>query len=404
MNKDLKFYVLEDDYNIFSGTSWPSYNDYINGMRVELPEIQKEIDKFTENQVKLGIKGKFLLNVEYTTKYQPEQDNDLDYKQKSFNLPSIKTGITNTCNVPWNVVAVDVKGRVFICNCDGHVPFPVGHVLDFETFSDIFTSAPAQKIQQAVKNKTFEYCAVDFCGIRGSSLTYPSDQIKVNVTFDISCNIQCPSCRERKIFVNDPVMINSKLELGDRIEQWIRTTDKNVLVEFAGGEPLASLVYSKMFDNYSQIDNVKFLLRTNGLLIRNNVDLITKLKDRLNFSISIDAASKDTYEQKTRLGGKWEHLIEGLEIVKNLEIPATNCTFVIQKNNLHEVLPFVNFCQKYNLTPSFTVLQDWGTWHDYREHCVHFSDSELYNDFKIAIKELKKLNVDVSQIIHWIHE
>jgi sulfatase maturation enzyme AslB (radical SAM superfamily) len=400
MSKDLKFYVLEHDYNIFAGVNWPSYNDYINGIKSESSEIQNEIDEFTEKQIKLGIKGKFLLNIEHTIN-QPEQDNDLEYKQRSSNLPSIKTGITNTCNVPWNIITVDVKGRVFICNCDGHVPFPIGHVLDFETFNDIFTSAPAQKIQLAVKNKTFEYCAVDFCGIRSSDLQYPTNQIKINITFDISCNIQCPSCRERKIFVNDPDMINSKLELGNRIEQWIKTTNKTVLVEFAGGEPLASLVYSKMFDQYSKNDNVKFILRTNGLLIRNNINLITKLKDRLNFSISIDAASKDTYEQKTRLGGRWEHLIEGLEIVKNLKISATG-NFVIQKNNLHEVVPFVNFCQIHNLTPSFLMLQDWGTWHDYRVHCVHFPDSDLYNDFKIAVKELQKLNVDVSDMLHWI--
>jgi uncharacterized Fe-S cluster-containing radical SAM superfamily protein len=401
MNKDLKFYVLENDYNVFAGTSWPSYNDYVNGMKSDIPEIQTEIDKFTEKQIKLGIKGKFLLNVEYTTKYQPEQDNDIEYKQTSFNLPSIKTGITNTCNVPWNIITVDVKGRVFICDCDGHVPFPVGHVMDFENFEDIFNSPKAQKIQQAVKNKTFEYCAVDFCGIRGSSLICPTNQIKVNITFDISCNIQCPSCRERKIFVNDPAIINSKLELGNRIAQWIRTTDKNILVEFAGGEPLASLVYSKMFDHYSQFDNVKFILRTNGLLIHNNIDLITKLKDRLNFSVSIDAASKDTYEQKTRLGGRWEHLLEGLEIIKNLKLSVTG-NFVIQKNNLHEVLSFVNLCQTYNLRPSFLILQDWGTWHDYRSQCVHFPDSELYSEFKTVITELKKINVDVSKMIHWI--
>jgi hypothetical protein len=201
--------------------------------------------------------------------------------------------------------------------------------------------------------------------------------------------------------MNDPAIINSKLELGNRIAQWIRTTDKNILVEFAGGEPLASLVYSKMFDHYSQFDNVKFILRTNGLLIHNNIDLITKLKDRLNFSVSIDAASKDTYEQKTRLGGRWEHLLEGLEIIKNLKLSVTG-NFVIQKNNLHEVLSFVNLCQTYNLRPSFLILQDWGTWHDYRSQCVHFPDSELYSEFKTVITELKKINVDVSKMIHWI--
>lgn len=401
MSKDLRFYVLENDYNVFAGANWPAYNEYVSGVKSSVAEVQKEIDEFTEKQIKLGIKGKFLLNTEYNTKHQPEQDNDLEYKQKSFNLPSVKTGITNTCNVPWNTVSIDVKGRVFICSCDGHVPFPVGHILDFNTFEDIFDSPAAQKIQLAVKNKTFDYCAVDFCGIRGSEFVYPENRIKVNILFDISCNIQCPSCRERKIFVNDPGMINSKLKLGNRVAQWIQNTNKNVVVEFAGGEPLASLVYSKLFDQYAEFSNVEFIIKTNGLLIRNNVNLIKTLQSRVSFSISIDAASKDTYEQKTRVGGKWEHLIEGLKIIKELGLVAQG-NFVIQKSNLHEVLSFVTLCQQYNLTPSFLMLQDWGTWHDYYEHCVHFPDSELYNEFKNVVNELKTMNIDTAEIMHWV--
>jgi MoaA/NifB/PqqE/SkfB family radical SAM enzyme len=403
MSKDLRFYVLENDYNVFAGANWPAYNEYVSGVKSSVAEVQKEIDEFTKKQIKLGIKGKFLLNAEHNTKYIPEHDNDLEYKRKSFDLPSIKTDIINTCNVPWNIISIDNKGRIFVCECEGHVPFPVGHVMDFENFEDIFNSPEAQKIQQAVKNKTFEYCAVDFCGVRGSSLIYPTNQIKVNIEIDISCNIQCPSCRERKIFVNDPKIIRSKLDLGDRVAQWIKKTNKTVIIGFAGGEPLASLVYSKLFDQYIQFSNVQFILRSNGLLIKKNIDLIKKLQSRLTLSISIDAASKNTYEQKTRVGGRWEHLIEGLTIIKNLGIPSQG-NFVIQKKNLHEVISFVNLCRLYNLEPSFTILQDWGTWHDYREQCVHFPDSVLYNEFKQVIAKLVSMNVNIPNMENWVKQ
>jgi hypothetical protein len=53
---NLKLYVTEEDYTVFAGPDWPSYSDYLNGARGELPAIQTEIDEFTQRQKQDGIK------------------------------------------------------------------------------------------------------------------------------------------------------------------------------------------------------------------------------------------------------------------------------------------------------------------------------------------------------------
>jgi hypothetical protein len=53
---DLKLYVSEQDYLVFAGPSWPSYQDYLNGDRGSDPAIQNEIQQFTSQQINDGIK------------------------------------------------------------------------------------------------------------------------------------------------------------------------------------------------------------------------------------------------------------------------------------------------------------------------------------------------------------
>jgi hypothetical protein len=53
---NLKLYVTEQDYLVFAGPDWPSYSEYLNGARGELPAIQNEINNFTSQQQAGGIK------------------------------------------------------------------------------------------------------------------------------------------------------------------------------------------------------------------------------------------------------------------------------------------------------------------------------------------------------------
>jgi hypothetical protein len=53
---NLKLYVTEEDYSVFAGPDWPSYQDYLNGARGESQSIQTEINEFTQQQKQEGSK------------------------------------------------------------------------------------------------------------------------------------------------------------------------------------------------------------------------------------------------------------------------------------------------------------------------------------------------------------
>jgi hypothetical protein len=47
----------------------------------------------------------------------------------------------------------------------------------------------------------------------------------------------------------------------------------------------------------------------------------------------------------------------------------------------------IDFCKEYLMVPEFSLVQDWGTWHDFKEHCVHLPDSPYYEEFLNIIKD-----------------
>jgi MoaA/NifB/PqqE/SkfB family radical SAM enzyme len=408
MNKDLKQYVLEADYQRMAGSSWPSYTDYVAGAQATDQQVQREIDEFTKQQIQTGVKStRAEFNTIYNTKYKPAdfdiEDNDLVYRRKVFNLPSVKTDIKHVCYIPWYSAVVDVKGRVYICYCDGYLPYSVGKITDFDSFDQVFNNPTAIEIQQSVKNKEYTYCATEQCGTKYNPMNImPINMLYLAIQTDISCNISCPSCRERMIFLKDEAIIDEQYTWAQRIKLWIESTKKTVTLEFAGGDPFASIIYKRMIELFAELPNVKFNIKTNGLLIKSHFKMIEQIKDRTAFNISIDAATKETYEQ-VRRGGTWDQLLDNLELHRSLGKRGTG-NFVIQRLNFREVIPFIKMCNKYNMGTTFCVLHDWGTYDNYEEHCVHLPGSPDYEEFKQIMQDpaIKEYNANISMVQSWL--
>lgn len=334
-----------------------------------------------------------------------DPNHDLKYKQESQNLPSKKSHIKYNCTTAWNSVTVDEKGRLFTCSCDGHVPFPVGTVNDFSSFDEIFSSEQAQLTQNSIKNREFEYCATQYCGIENRNQSrVPSSSYYLGINLDISCNLTCPSCRERMVFINDKSILDEKHKLGEQILLWVKNTDKIVNIELAGGDPFASLFYLDLIDKLSTCSNAKFIIRTNGLLLKSHSKRLDKIKDKISeFFISIDAGTKETYEI-VRTPGRWENLLENLEFLKNNYQKRVSGGFVVQRTNIEDIIPFVDLCQQYNLIPRYWVIQDWGTMPDFEKECVHLPSNDMYQRFKTIVSDPKLQGKDISQLKQWTNQ
>jgi hypothetical protein len=84
--------------------------------------------------------------------------------------------------------------------------------------------------------------------------------------------------------------------------------------------------------------------------------------------ISVDAACKDTYENKTRLGGKWEDIINNLNYIATLPfLQDVVLSFVVQYDNYKEMAAFYELGEKIfgetnkNWRIFFNRVVNWGT-------------------------------------------
>jgi hypothetical protein len=89
---------------------------------------------------------------------------------------------------------------------------------------------------------------------------------------------------------------------------------------------------------------------------------------RITAEISIDACTKETYEQ-IRVGGNWDILYKNLQFIftKIPNLDFVRLTFVVQNNNYMEMVGFVqmaDYLQKLNnikTEVNFIHINNWGT-------------------------------------------
>jgi len=324
-------------------------------------------------------------------------EHDLVFHRNARNLPSKKIIQPNRCDWPWKEVHIDRLGRIFLCGCDAWVPYSAGHVLDFNSFDDIFASPTAQLVQGSISRGEYEYCDTTHCGVAAEIKSIPFDY-EIQIGIDDSCNLQCPSCRSGMIFRDDNEYVQERKLWLKRVQSWIvQVPDKkiNILIG-SNGEPFASPIY-KEFLKTEFNPNISYEIRSNGTLIRRHIDELSILPNLKIIKLSIDAASAPTYE-RVRKPAKWNALLENIDylnILKEKHNFKVYASFVIQRENLEDVLTFIDFCEDNEIDScDFTLLQDWGSFNNFKDECVHNPDHELHYRFRQIISDprLVKLN------------
>lgn len=272
------------------------------------------------------------------------------------------TPIKHQCNFPSYTLSVDYRGNIFVCDCDGWLPIPVGQVQDFDTIEQIFSSDIAQALQKDVSDQNFSWCAVDHCGIRNRNQIKTQTTIAINI--DESCNLACPSCRRSQIMINSGPEFEGKIDQINRIVRWLGIYDQPLHVILSGnGDPLASQIMRPLVKTYKPQSNQTFTLFTNGLLIKKQVTTSMPMFDHITtFRISVDAGSQDVYED-VRRPGKWSLLIENFEYLTQLgKQNKVHLNFALQSKNYRDLPNFISLCQHYKFHAIVHQLDDWGTW------------------------------------------
>lgn len=339
------------------------------------------------------------------------------------------------CNKPFSHFEAKEDGKVHLC-CPSYLPFAAGN-LNEKSIDEVFNGPQAIELRKSILRGDFKYCSRACPSIQNNTLppidwilensddsrggqsskdieiiTKARDKgidkltdedlkvslpIHINLSADKSCNLHCPSCRVKKIDYKSGNKFNRAKELNDKIVEAFLTkpTNREFSINCAGsGDPFASKIYRNMLYNINGNDfpNLKIDIQTNGLLFTKTMwNKLHKIHNNLRTcEISLDAGTKETYEQKTRLGGNWDLLLNNCDFLdtkcKDYDKFQIKYHYVVQAVNFKEMPACIdlilNRYQNFRKI-TFVFVNDWNTWteEEYNTRCIWKPAHPDYSQF-----------------------
>jgi hypothetical protein len=299
----------------------------------------------------------------------------------------------------WNEVTnltEQVMGSTYLCDCAAWLPFMAGNVVEADSPDAVWNSEQAQEIRRSVLDGDYSYCSRTLCPSivndtlpRSEEVTAPRlrriiEQREtvlddgprlIALGHDSTCNLACPSCRVDIIMANKAQ--NERLDRArDRVILPLLRGREAGLHLTAWGDPFASRHYRSILEalRAPEFDGVKLYLLTNGLGLTPYVwkAMPHLAKKIVELRVSVDAATKETYEN-VRRPGRWEVIRENLTVMgemskdgtfrrnrsaggagavqSDLFLDAEECAsfmlaFVVQSANFREMPAFVRLAEE----------------------------------------------------------
>jgi hypothetical protein len=263
---------------------------------------------------------------------------------------------------------------VHACQCALWLPYDLNADDDDQNFENVWNGEKIQEIRRSILDGDYKYCSRMLCpSISYDTLPKKEDisepdlrdiidnhktriDIKPKNIFlghDGSCNIACPSCRTSIFVVN-----RERQDTLDKFAEQIIIPGlgehETMLLISGDGDPFSSNHYRRLVRsiNPKVHSGAKIVFLTNGLLMTpKEWDSLAELHPLiLSIGVTVDAATKETYED-VRRPGKWETITANMEFIRNLrlkgELPSFSANFVIQQKNFEEVHDFVELAQDH---------------------------------------------------------
>jgi len=316
------------------------------------------------------------------------------------------------CSRPFEWFEVHPDGSAFLC-CPAWLKRPAGNLLR-QSVEQIWNGPIAREIRKSILNGSFHNCSQSRCphllnrttpvchpdqlvdpvvqeavSASRSRLTYRPRQL--NLCFDQSCNLACPSCRTQ------PQLASGKeLELAQQLSRIVQTE----LLPYARsvtlsgfGDPFGSSTYLALLKKLNRRDFPRLQhvrLHTNGQLLTKQMwqslpDLQSLISE---IEISIDAATAETY-RINRPGASFSRLLENLEFLSTKDIKLT-LSMVIQANNWREAPQLFELAQRFDASIYLSQLVNWGTFsrEDYLQRAVHSTGHPQHQNLVKLLVEL----------------
>lgn len=283
------------------------------------------------------------------------------------------------CHWPYTTLFVNLDNTVGPCCFN-----TFGKIEDGD-LATIWNSPKAQQTRRALNEGDMEAAGCGQCGFRGRRdiETFPrsedrgqSPQIISNIQIQRkeyvegkevlsslpthvvvqateTCNIRCVMCFQAHNPVNLP---------DSAWEKVMKHADVYDQIHFTGGEPFLSKKVLKYLDEFDPTSGQMLSFTTNGLLLDTFKDQLERLP-RLHLDVSVDGATKSTYE-KVRLLGNWDKLARGMDWYSKRvsERPMWDkgrVAYVIMKSNYEEIPKFIEWAKGLKMPVLFAPV--WGS-------------------------------------------
>jgi len=326
------------------------------------------------------------------------------------------------CDSPFSNMTIWPDGEVFVCCAAWTNKYSLGNAFT-QSFDQIWNSPAAQALRQSIHDGSFKYCVASRCGrlaegdltadamfeknaglIESRQVVMDAGPAKMTLNYDPSCNLSCRSCRTELIYA--PA---SEVERLIAFQETVLSSEffKNVRrIRATGtGDVFASKVYAHLLDNISveKYPDIRLELRTNGILLTpKKWDELSNVHYAIDqIIISVDAASKDTYEIVRGKG--YEKLMNNLEFLSEVKQKSgfqLELWFVMQAANYREIPAFARLGKRLGVDRVlFTRLRNWGTFENFPMENVFNPRHPNHGEFLNILKD-PVLSDPVVQIRH----
>lgn len=313
------------------------------------------------------------------------------------------------CNTPFDVLDV-LDGKSHLC-CASWLPESVGD-LSVQSWEEAWNSDTAQTTRASIHDGSFRFCNKTACPkIAGNSLAKKADAAseseqrrdiiensrtllpkgpnRVNLAYDMTCNLSCPSCRTHKIAAD-----SATRERFDKLQEEaiLPLLRQSKLVFITGsGDPFASKNFRNLLDQLGpdEYPDLRFQIMTNGMLFtpREWARFPTLHNRVAHLRISLDAATGPTHELLRR-GARWPVMESNLafagELRANGLIEKLDFAFTVQVDNYHEMGDAIDLARHYGADHvGFLRLTNWGTFTaaEYAQKAVFMPSHPEYKEF-----------------------
>lgn len=339
------------------------------------------------------------------------------------------------CQKPFDEIHVLENGS-HLC-CASWLNLSVGDLSRADSWEQVWNSHNAERIRASIHDGSYRHCNKTACpSIQANTLptrekaaassdrwkaiietletNLPAGPQRVNLAYDRTCNLSCPSCRNEK-FAADSAMRERFDRLQERAILPMLKGARTVFIT-GSGDPFASKNFRQLMSQLTEEEypDLRFIVMTNAMLFnRREWDRFPALHRRVeSLQISIDAATGPTHELLRR-GARWEVMQENMQFAAELLaqglVSQFHLSFTVQVENYREMGDAADLARALKATSIyFGRVTNWGTFsaEEYARKAVFQPGHPEHAEFLEAMRDprLRGPGIQIGNLIDFLPE